>query len=91
MPRQRPLFPKSGYSRKTPPPNTPNAKINKLKAFDLDGNGICPREEYERAYWLNFERCDKNKDGLLDRTEFPVNAIVYHDKNKDGVLFVEEM
>ena len=77
--------------KRNPPPNTPNAKINKLKAFDLDGNDICPREEYERAHWLNFERCDKNKDGLLDRTEFPANAIVYHDKNKDGVLFVEEM
>ena len=35
---------------RNPPPNTPNAKINKLKAFDLDGNGSCPREEYERAH-----------------------------------------
>ena len=101
--------------KRNPPPNTPNAKINKLKPFDLDGNDICPREEYERAHWLNFERCDKNKNGLLDRTEFPANAIGYHDKNKDtkldrdeyqvrydelflfedknkdGVLFVEEM
>ena len=101
--------------KRNPPPNTPNAKINKLKAFDLDGNGICPREEYMRAHLQHFDRCDKNKDGMLDRTEFPANAIVYHDKNKDtklerdeyqvrydelflfedknkdGVLFVEEM
>ena len=101
--------------KRNPPPNTPNAKINKFKQFDLDGNGICPREEYERAHWQNFDRCDKNKDGLLERTEFPWGAIVRHDKNKDtkldrdeyevrydelflfedknkdGVLFVEEM
>ena len=101
--------------KRNPPPNTPNAKINKFKAFDLDGNGICPREEYMRAHLQHFDRCDKNKDGLLERTEFPANAIGYHDKNKDtkldrdeyqvrydelflfedknkdGVLFVEEM
>jgi hypothetical protein len=101
--------------KRNPPPNTPNAKINKFKAFDLDGNGICPREEYMRAHLQHFDRCDKNKDGMLDRTEFPANAIGYHDKNKDakldrgeyqvrydelfliedknkdGVLFVEEM
>jgi len=100
---------------RTAPPNTPNAKINKFKQFDLDGNGICPRDEYERAHWENFERCDKNKDAMLERAEFPWGAIVRHDtnkdakldrgeykarydelflfedKNKDGVLFVEEM
>jgi hypothetical protein len=101
--------------KRTPPPNTPNAKIDKFKQFDLDGDGICPRGEYEAAHWENFERCDKNKDAMLERAEFPWGAIVRHDtnkdakldrgeykarydelflfedKNKDGVLFVEEM
>jgi len=112
-PAEKPPTPPA--AKRNPPPNTPNAKINKFKAFDLDGDGICPREEYERAHWENFERCDKNKDAVLERSEFPWGAIVRHDKNKDskldrneyevrydelflfedknkdGVLFVEEM
>ena len=76
--------------KRTSPPNTPQAKINKFKQFDLDGDGICPREEYERAHRQNFDQCDKNKDGLLERTEFPWGAIVRHDTNKDAKLDRDE-
>ena len=48
------------------------------------------REEYEAAHWKNFERCDKNKDGLLERSEFPWAAILAHDKNKDTKLDRDE-
>ena len=76
--------------KRTPPPNTPAQKIRLFAEIDLDGDGVMTREEYEAAHWKNFERCDKNKDGLLERSEFPWGAIVAHDKNKDAKLDREE-
>ena len=76
--------------KRTPPPNTPPHKIRLFADVDLDGDGVMTREEYEEAHWKNFERCDKNKDGMLERAEFPWAAIVAHDKNKDAKLDRDE-
>jgi len=76
--------------KRTPPPNTPAQKIRLFADIDLDGDGVMTREEYEAAHWKNFERCDKNKDSLLERSEFPWGAILAHDKNKDTKLDRDE-
>jgi hypothetical protein len=76
--------------KRTPPPNTPAQKILIFTEVDVNGDGVMTREEYEAAHWRNFERCDKNKDGLLERSEFPWGAIFAHDKNKDTKLDREE-
>ncbi len=72
--------------KRTPPPNTPVDKVRFFADIDLDGDGLMTSEEYEEAHWKNFERCDINKDGVLERSEFPWSAIFAHDKNKDTKL-----
>ena len=88
VPAEKPPAPPA--QKRTPPPNTPAQKIRLFADIDLDGDGVMTREEYEAAHWKNFERCDKNKDGLLERSEFPWGAILAHDKNKDTKLDRDE-
>lgn len=61
-------------------------QLHEFKKVDLNGDGSCPQEEFEQAHWNNFEAQDKNKNGLIEKGEFPWRAIVHSDTNKDKKL-----
>jgi Ca2+-binding EF-hand superfamily protein len=61
-------------------------QLHEFKKFDLNGDGSCPQEEFKQAHWNNFNEQDKNKNGLIEKGEFPWRAIVHSDTNKDKKL-----
>lgn len=67
------------------PPAT-KRQLNVFKRVDLNGDGVCPKDEFQRAHWNNFAERDKNKNGILERGEFPWAAIAHSDSNKDKKL-----
>lgn len=72
--------------RTKPAPAVSNSKSAKFIQTDTDNDGKITREEYVAPAVANFDRKDKNKDGLLSETEHTHPSFKRADADTNGVL-----
>lgn len=66
------------------------AKEKMFERMDADKDGRVTRKEYLDFFAAAFKAQDKNKDGVLDNTEFAHAAFKHLDTNQDGNITPEE-
>lgn len=52
--------------------------------FDRDFNGVVTEEEFKSEFERSFDRADKNKDGLLERSEMTVEFQAQQGRRNQG-------